>query len=362
MINSQHKRHRNGLAQSLTQVDTSPATATLAGLHYVSDSEPGFRRVRRGAGFVYTNGRRHIVRNKRQLARFTALRIPPAWTEVWICAEENGHLQATGRDARGRKQYRYHDRWRTTRDELKYERMISFGKALPRMRRRIARDLGRRGLERKKVLAAMARLLDQAHLRVGGEEYERSNQSFGLATMKRNHAKVRGATTRLHFRSKSGKIRDVELSDPRLAAIVRRCQELPGQDLFQYVDEEGYVCDVRSQDINNYLRDVSGGDFTAKDFRTWAATIMVVGHLRAGRLPDSLAARKRQAAKALGAVAARLGNTPAVCRKSYVQPGVLEAYLAGALPRQTRLRKRRPGLTRDEAVGLVILQRLSSQT
>ena len=349
------------ICESLTRSEASRETVHLVGLCYTRDTDRGYRRVRRGLGFVYTNGSKRAERDRRQLTRFDALRIPPAWTDVWICSDENGHLQATGRDARGRKQYRYHDRWRLTRDELKYERMIAFGRALPRIRRRIARDLRRPRLDRDKVLAAVGRLLDQAHLRVGGEAYERENRSFGLATIKSRHAAVRGDEIQIRFRGKSGKLRLVKLNDRRLAAIVRRCQELPGQDLFQYQADDGTVCDVKSQDVNAYLREASGGDFTAKDFRTWAATVMTIAFLRRAPQVNSQTARKRIVVAALAFVSERLGNTPAVCRKSYVHPGVLGLYLAGELPGRLRV-QRAAGLTVDEQVGLAILRRLSGQT
>jgi DNA topoisomerase-1 len=354
-------RKAEELALGLTQLSASTPSARLAGLHYTCDTEPGYHRLRRGVGFVYHNGSKRLVRAERLLERFVTLRIPPAWTDVWICADELGHLQATGRDARGRKQYRYHDRWRTTRDRLKFTRMIRFAEALPRIRRRIARDLRRPGLDRQKVLAAMARLLDQAQLRVGGEEYARQNGSFGLATIKSRHAKVNGSEMKIAFRGKSGKMREVRLEDALLARIVRKCQELPGQDLFQYLDEEGRVCDVRSQDVNEYVRTASGGDFTAKDFRTWAATILALTCLTSAKLPDSQSGRKQTIAEALRTVATQLGNTPAVCRKSYVHPGVLEAFQAGRL-RPSRVRKRIRGLAQAEVTGLATLRQLSRQT
>ena len=257
------------------------------------------------------------------------LAIPPAWTDVWICSSRNGHLQATGRDARGRKQYRYHPRWRAQRDEAKYDRMLAFGKALPRIRRRVASDLHRPGLPRERVLAAVVRLLERTGVRVGNEEYARDNRSFGLTTLRDRHARVGSKRIRFRFRAKGGKAGEVEVSDARLARIVGRCQDLPGQELFAYMDEAGEVRSVGSSDVNDYVREISGHDFTAKDFRTWAATVRAARAL-AGRGPARSEARARSnVARAIEEVAEWLGNTPAVARKSYVDPSVIDAYLEG---------------------------------
>jgi DNA topoisomerase I len=309
---------------------------------------------------VYFDTRRRAIHDLAVLQRIHELRIPPAWTNVWICPSPNGHLQATGRDARGRKQYRYHSNWDTARDSLKYDRVILFAKNLPRIRRRIARDLKRPGLPREKVLAAMLRLMDRTAIRVGNEEYARANHSYGLTTLQDHHARIRGSDIQLRFRGKSGKVQDILLSDKRLAKIVRSCQELPGQDLFQYLDESGAVCDVTSRDVNDYLRHIGGHDFTAKDFRTWAGNTIAVDALVMRVGASSIASAKRNINAALDCVASQLGNTRAVCRKSYVHPGVLEAYLLGKLEKLPQRVGGRPGLTAIEVNVVVLLERLAS--
>jgi DNA topoisomerase I len=338
----------------------SAASAEDAGLHYTADTEPGFRRVQRGSGFVYVNGSKRVIRDRGTLKRIDALRIPPAWTDVWICPSPTGHLQATGRDSRGRKQYRYHDRWTATRDALKYERMIDFAKSLPRIRRRVARDMRREGLPREKVLAAIVYLMDRTSIRIGNEEYTRDNGSFGMATLRDRHVAVRGSQMRFRFRGKSGKIQEIELNDKRVAKIVRRCSDLPGQELFQYLDDEQHVCDVSSRDINEYIREVTGKDFTAKDFRTWAGTAIAFEVLSVRVEVRSQSAAKRNVLTALDCVAQRLGNTRAVCRKSYVHPGLLEAYLVwGSLKLQGGNNNSRSGLTAIEASLAKLFRRLA---
>jgi DNA topoisomerase-1 len=304
-------------------------SAADAGLRYVTDDGPGIARRRAGRGFVYLtpNGKRIV--DPAQLAWIRGLAIPPAWTDVWICPTRNGHLQATGRDARGRKQYRYHPDWRAQRDGAKYERMLAFGKALPRMRRRVARDLRRTGLPRERVLAAVVRLLERTGARIGNEEYARDNRSFGLTTLKDRHATVGTKRIRFRFRGKGGKTTEVEVTDVRLARIVGRCQDLPGQELFAYLDEEGEVRSVGSADVNDYLREISGHEFTAKDFRTWAGTVLAARALARMERGKTPAAAKRNVVRAIEQVAEWLGNTPAVSRKAYVHPGILEAYLNG---------------------------------
>ena len=269
----------------------------------------------------------------RDRARIRALVIPPAWTNVWICPDPLGHLQATGRDARGRKQYRYHARWRQVRDEDKYGRLADFGRALPSIRRRLDRDLRRPGLSREKVVAAVVRLLETTFIRVGNDEYARSNKSYGLTTMRDAHVRVSGSTVRFFFRGKSGVEHRLELSDRRLARIVKRCRDLPGAELFQYLDDRGRVVDVGSADVNAYLKHATGTDFTSKDFRTWAGTLLLATLLCRREAPASLTAGKRTVAKAIDQVAHRLGNTRAVCRKSYVHPVVIDAYLDGTIRR-----------------------------
>src|SRR5438477_1948413 len=250
------------------------ASARAAGLRYVSDQSPGLRRKRAGKGFTYVDSGGRTLRDAETIDRIKRLAVPPAWTDVWICPDPRGHLQATGRDARGRKQYRYHPRWREARDETKYGRMLDFGRALPRLRERVRRDLGREGMPREKVVAAIVRLLDCGYLRVGNPEYARENASFGLTTLRDEHARVRGERLRLRYTGKSGKVQELDIQDPRLARIVKRCQDLPGQELFRYLDDEGRPRAVASEDVNEYLRETAGEDFTAKDFRTWAGTVL----------------------------------------------------------------------------------------
>jgi DNA topoisomerase-1 len=312
------------------------ASAEEAGLRYLNDSMPGIRRRRAGKGFTYIGLDGKRLADKRVLARIRSLAIPPAWTDVWICPIARGHLQATGRDARGRKQYRYHPRWHAVRDEAKYERMIAFGRALPRIRRRVEEDLSLPGLPRERVLAAVVRLLEKTGVRVGNEEYARENRSFGLTTLRSRHADVGTSRIRFRFRGKGGKEHDVELSDRRLARIVARCQELPGQALFTYLDDEGVPRTVDSADVNDYLREISGEEFTAKDFRTWSGTVLAAWALAELTEFDSEAQAKRNVVRAVEAVAERLGNTPAVSRRSYVHPTVIDAYLDGDVVRGAR--------------------------
>jgi DNA topoisomerase I len=303
--------------------------AREAGLRYSTDDRPGIRRVRAGRGFSYRDAEGATIRDKETLARIRSLAIPPAWTDVWICPWPNGHVQATGRDARGRKQHRYHPRWHEARDESKFGRMIEFAGALEQIRERTDADLARPGLAREKVLAAVVRLLELTLIRVGNDEYARLNNSFGLTTLRDRHARIEGTRVRFRFRGKSGREHEVGLRDRRLASVIRRCQELPGQELFQYVDDDGEVRDVSSDDVNAYIREISGGDFTAKDFRTWAGTVLAYRALRALQPAGSATAARRNVVQAMRETAGRLGNTPAVTRKSYVHPAVLEAYMDG---------------------------------
>ena len=306
-------------------------SARFAGLRYVSDDAPGITRKRAGKSFAYFRPNGTRLTRPDDLKRIKALAIPPAWTDVWICPTDRGHIQAVGRDARGRKQYRYHARWRQVRDEAKYGRTIAFAKALPRIRRRVAHDLARPGLTREKVLAAVVKLLETTLIRVGNEEYAKGNGSYGLTTLRDRHARVRGTTVEFQFRGKHGIRHAIDLNDARLARIVRASQELPGQELFQYVDESGAVRDIDSGDVNEYLRQIAGEAFTAKDFRTWAGTVLAANLLQETGPADSATAAKRQIRAVLQRVAARLGNTVAICRKCYVHPAVLDAYAAGAL-------------------------------
>jgi DNA topoisomerase I len=344
----------------------SPGSARAAGLKYSSDARPGIRRVKRGRTFRYLDPRGRPVKTS-DLRRIRSLVIPPAWTAVWISPDPRGHLQATGRDARGRKQYRYHPKWREVRDGTKYGRMIEFGRALPAIRRRTEADLRRPGLPRPKVLAAVVKLLEKTFIRVGNDEYARENASFGLTTMRDGHVKVSGSTVRFLFRGKSGVEHELELDDRRLAKIVRQCRDLPGQELFQYRNERGAVVDVGSADVNAYLQDVTGDDFTSKDFRTWAGTVLAAKLLRDYEAVDSEARAKKNIVAAIEQVAKRLGNTRAVCRKSYVHPAVIDAYLDGSMMKTVAQRARRTAravgrMTESEAVVLGLLQRRLAKT
>jgi DNA topoisomerase-1 len=304
-------------------------SAKVAGLRYVTQTTSGIRRRRIGKAFSYIGPDGRRVRDGDTLGRIRALAIPPAWREVWICPSPHGHIQAVGRDARGRKQYRYHPRWRDVRDEVKYGRLLTFAKALPRIRARTAADLRRPGLPREKVLAAVVQLLEKTLIRVGNEEYVKQNGSVGLTTMRDQHAKVNGSKVRFEFKGKSGIQHAVHLEDKRLARIVKACRDLPGYELFQYVDDDGARQVIGSADVNAYLRGISGEDFTAKDFRTWAGTVLAATELAQTRKSASSAEAKRNIVKAVEAVARRLGNTKAVCRKSYIHPAVFDAYLEG---------------------------------
>jgi DNA topoisomerase-1 len=346
------------MVRKLTLSDSkdSLAAARAAGLTYSRDGMPGIRRVKAGRAFRYLDSRGRLVK-PRHLKRIRSLVIPPAWTDVWICSDSRGHLQATGRDARGRKQYRYHPQWRQLRDGTKFERMTAFGSALPRIRRRTETDLRRPGLPRPKVLAAVVKLLEKTFIRVGNAEYARDNRSFGLTTMRDGHVRISGSRVRFIFTGKSGVEHELELDDRRLARIVRQCRDLPGQELFQYRDERGAVVDVGSADVNAYLKDVTGEDFTSKDFRTWAGTVLAATLLRGCEAAD-LARAKKNIVSAITEVAKRLGNTRAVARKSYVHPAVIDAYLDGSMRRTARRTARAVGrMTESEAVVLGLLRR-----
>ena len=306
-------------------------SARAAGLRYLHDRRPGIRRRRAGGVFRYLDADGAPVADEATLARIRGLAVPPAWQDVWICPSAQGHLQATGRDARGRKQYRYHPRWREARDETKYGRMIAFAKALPAIRRRVSSDLRREGLPREKVLAALVRLLETTYIRVGNVEYARQNDSFGLTTLRERQVRVRGSTLKFRFRGKSGVEHDISLSDARLARIVRHMQDLPGEELFRYVESDGAVRSVESSDVNDYLKSIAGEAFTSKDFRTWAGTLLCARALRRCDPPQSISHARRTVAQAIEGVARKLGNTQAVCRKCYVHPAVIDAYERGQL-------------------------------
>jgi DNA topoisomerase I len=304
-------------------------------LRYSSDSEAGIRRRRAGKGFTYVDTRGKRVSDEATLARIRNLAIPPAYRDVWICRDERGHIQATGIDARGRKQYRYHPRWREVRDAHKFERMNAFGKALPRMHRRIARDIKLPGMPRQKVLATIVRLLEHTLIRVGNEEYARENSSYGLTTLRNRHVKVNGTKMQFRFRGKHGIVHEVEVTDPRTARVLRGCLDLPGQELFGYVDEDGSVRDVGSSDVNEYLKEISGSDFTAKDFRTWHATAEALKAFAGHAFVHQKEAQAKMK-EVLQSISGTLGNTPAMCRKCYVNPVVIDAYLAGELREAAR--------------------------
>jgi DNA topoisomerase-1 len=306
------------------------AVAEAGRLVYVDDTQPGFRRVRSGRGFAYRQADGRALTDPAALRRIRHLAIPPAYTDVWICPLAEGHIQATGRDAKGRKQYRYHPLWQALRGAHKFERLREFGLALPAIRRAVERDLALPGLPRRKVLSTIVRLLDTTYLRVGNDEYARSNGSYGLTTLRNRHAAVKGDTLTLSFRGKSGVQQKVALADPRVARIVRRLQELPGQELFQFVDEDGAPHSIGSGDVNEHLRELARGDFTAKDFRTWHASALALEHLHPCTA-ESAAQAQRRIKEVIGQVAGQLGHTLAVCRKSYVHPDVLSRFAAGEL-------------------------------
>jgi len=310
-------------------------SARAAGLRYVSDLTPGIRRARAGNGFRYTGSDGHPVGDAETLGRIKRLAIPPAWTDVWMSPDPRGHLQATGRDARRRKQYRYHPRWREIRDAVKFDRMLAFAEALPMIRQRTDRDLERHGMPREKVLATVVRLLEETRIRIGNDEYRKENGSYGLTTLLDRQVNVVGAEVRFSFRGKSGKQHDIDLHDRRMARLIKRILEIPGQELFKYVGENGEVKAIDSADVNDYLREITGEDFTAKDFRTWAGTILAARFLReataaAGGALNSRGTKK-QLVRAIARVADELGNTPAFAKKAYIHPAVIGAYLAGRL-------------------------------
>jgi DNA topoisomerase I len=353
---------RAARAPKPSSADDPVESAKTAGLRYVTGEGRGIRRHGPGKEFVYIGPDDRRVRDPDELRRIKALAIPPAWRDVWICADPRGHLQATGRDARGRKQYRYHARWREVRDETKYNRLIAFGRALPKIRARAERDLARAGLPREKILATVIRLLESTLIRVGNEAYARENDSFGLTTMRDRHAEVCGATITFAFRGKSGVKHAVGLTDRRLARIVKQSQDLPGYELFQYLDDNGDRRSIDAADVNAYLQDIAGEEFTAKDFRTWAGTILAARALQEFRAFDSQAQAKRNVVSAIEAVAKRLGNTKTVCRKCYIHPAILNAYMDGSLVEMLRRRVNRElagsleTLPAEEAAVLALLQ------
>ena len=337
-------------------------SAKAAGLRYTTDSKPGISRHRRGRSFAYTGPDGHAIRSRSELTRIRALVIPPAWTDVWICPDPRGHLQATGRDARGRKQYRYHPRWREVRDETKYHRLIGFAQALPAIRRTAAGHMRRQGLTREKVLATVVQLLEKTLIRVGNDEYARSNRSYGLTTLRDTHVAIKGERVRFSFRGKSGVEHEIDLNDRRLARIVRQCRDLPGYELFQYYDENGERQTVGSEEVNAYLKEVTGQDLTSKDFRTWAGTVLAAQLLREFEAFTSTAQAKRNIVAAVEQVAMRLGNTKAVCRKCYIHPEIFDAYLDGSMletiaQRASKVSRAVDRLTAMERSVLLLLRR-----
>jgi DNA topoisomerase-1 len=323
------------------EIITDPAaSAKAAGLRYVTDTKPGIQRKAWRKSFRYVDANGTVVRDAETLARIRSLVIPPAWKDVWICPNPKGHLQVTGRDARGRKQSRYHPHWRVVRDETKYERMVIFGEALPPIRTRVEHDLSMPGLPRSKVLATVVRLMETTLIRVGNEEYARQNHSYGLTTMRNKHVDIDGSTVTFNFQGKSGIKHTIDITDRRIAKIVQRCQDIPGYELFQYVDRDGTQHSIDSADVNDYLREISGQDFTAKDFRTWAGTVLACELLYEFEAFESETQAKRNVVQAIKSVAARLGNTPSVCKKCYVHPAVLDSYMSGAMLEKVRRRVR----------------------
>ena len=343
-------------------VGDSKVSAKAAGLRYVTDRGPGIARRHTGARIDYIGPDGAPLTDRTELSRIKALAIPPAWRDVWICPSPNGHIQATGRDAKGRKQYRYHPRWREVRDEVKYDRMVSFGRGLPALRAQVERDLARPGLPQRKVLAALVRLLETTLIRVGNEEYARQNDSFGLTTMRDRHVNVSGSAVRFRFKGKSGKEHEVDVMDRRLAAVIKRSQDLPGYELFQYLDGDGARRTIESADVNAYIRDAVGGDFTAKDFRTWAGTVLAARALQELAVFGTKAQARRNVLQAVESVAKRLGNTKTVCRKCYIHPAVIHAYLDGSLLRtlarraKAEIKRARVALPAEEAAVLSLLQ------
>jgi DNA topoisomerase-1 len=344
----------------LTLITDPVKSAETAGLRYVTDASPGIRRKGAGKGFSYIGVDGKKIGDRQELDRIKSLIIPPAWKDVWICPLANGHIQATGLDAKGRKQYRYHSDWAKVRSQTKFNRMILFSEALPQIRQQTERHLSLPGLPREKVLATVVQLLETTLIRVGNVEYAQENKSFGLTTMRSRHVDISGSTIKFEFRGKSGVEHDIEINDRRLAKIVKRCQELPGHELFQYLDDEGKRQTIDSEDVNSYLREITGEDFTAKDFRTWAGTVLAAKELEQMRSYNSPTEAKKNVAQAIKNVAKQLGNRPATCRKYYVHPAVIEAYLEGTLTEtlQTKHYKTDPpyGLQPEEFAVIYLLE------
>lgn len=330
--------HRKAVRRISVIVEDPKESAIAAGLRYVSDESPGITRKRARTNFAYYDAEGKRIKDPAELKRIRGLVIPPAWENVWICPKANGHLQATGVDVKGRKQYKYHPTWRAVRDEVKFEKLLSFAEGLPKIRAQVDRAMRHPDLSREKVLATVVRLLEVSLIRIGNEEYAKENKSFGLTTMRNRHAEVAGTTVKFQFRGKSGKSHVVEVSDRRLATIVRKCQDLPGQQLFEYLDPAGKVVPIGSEDVNEYLQKISGQPFTAKDFRTWAGTVLAAIALGKMEEVDSQTMAKRNVVTAIEAVAGMLGNTAAICRKCYIHPAITASYLDGTLAETLRVK------------------------
>lgn len=319
------------MKKQIVHSETPKEIAKEAGLRYVTDEAPGITRKKSGKSFIYFDERGKQIKNKKSIDRINALAIPPAYKHVWICPNENGHIQATGRDARGRKQYRYHAKWNKVRDGTKYDKLIPFGYALPKIRRTTRKHLSMKGLPKEKVLATVVQLLDKTHIRVGNEEYAHANNSYGLTTMRVKHVAVKGNNVEFAFTGKSGVKHDIKLDDVKLAKIIKECHELPGYELFQYKNENGDHHTIKSEDVNAYIKTLTGEDFTAKNFRTWHGTILACGLLHKSALPKNITQAKKEVVKAVEAVAKELGNTKAVSRKAYIHPHVIESFMDGTL-------------------------------
>lgn len=358
-----HKKNQKLALLQLPEVITDPVeTAKTAGLRYVTDHTPGLSRKTVGKKSIYYDNGGKRIRDAKILDRIKALVIPPAWQKVWICSQENGHIQVTGLDERGRKQYRYHERWREVRDENKYVHMMAFGKALSKIRKATQKDLAQSQLSREKVLAAIVQLLEKTLIRVGNEEYAKTNQSYGLTTMCNRHVKVTGSRVKFKFRGKSGVYHEIDLQDNKLARVIQRLQDLPGQEIFQYLDEKNQVQSINSSDVNDYLKKITREDFTAKDFRTWAGTILVSLALKEIGQFETQAEAKKNIVKAIDQVAKRLGNTRSICRKCYIHPAVIESYQDGSMlntlqqKTEQTLTTSLKGLEKEEVIVMTLLQ------
>ena len=358
---------KGSLMSSATVTESAREVLAQEGLRHVSDSSPGYTRKRRGKGFAYYDTHGDLMRDEKKLDRIRAIVVPPAWTDVWICPSPNGHIQATGLDGRGRKQYRYHERWREARDGNKFQDILRFGAALPTIRNRVAEDLKRSALPREKVLAAVVKLLEVTLIRVGNAEYAKQNDSYGLTTLRKKHVDLHGSDIHFQFTGKSGKEWDLSVNDRRIVSVVRKCSELPGYELFKYEDDDGTLKDVTSSDVNAYLHEITGEAFTAKDFRTWSGTVLAAMALDELEKFDSEAQAKQNVVRAIEHVSQALGNTPTICRKCYVHPQILDAYIDGTLAGVLRdeieetVQEEYPNLSAEEVMVLTFLRKRLEQ-